>query len=312
MAIGAGRATTSLRYFKAPLLQTERTINEGPSEKLTFNWEQFENLQPKSKKIQSSYGEQKKRTTRRQGQKLNMNHVAKKKLNEAKLKKAFRMKLFELCRTRTKKLSPDLFNFYVTSAGHDMANDAGRATRCWCNFKAPWLQTERTKNEGPSEKMRFNWEQFENFKLKIQKIQSSYGEQNKRTTRPRGQKPNMNHVAKKKLNEAKLKKAFRMKLFELCRTRTKKSSPDLFNFYLTSAVMTWPMTLAGLPRASAISKLQDYKHNVQIMKGVLKNRVLTGNSLKTSSQKTKKSSHRMENKTKGPQDPERKNLTWTI
>ena len=73
--------------------------------------------------------------------------------------------------------------------------------------------------------------------------------------------------------------------------------------------MTWPMTLAGLPRAGAISKPHDYKHNVQIMKGVLKKRVLTGNSLKTSSQKTKKSSQRVENKTKEPQDPESKNLT---
>ena len=61
-----------------------------------------------------------------------MNHVATKKLYEAKLKKAFTI------------------------------NDAGRATTCGRNFKAPWLQTERTKNEKPSEKMSFNEEQFEN------------------------------------------------------------------------------------------------------------------------------------------------------
>ena len=65
---------------------------------------------------------------------------------------------------------------------------------------------------------------------KNQKIQSSHGEQNKRTTRPQEQKLNMNHVAMKKITEAKLKKAFRIKLFELCKTRTKKSSPELFNF----------------------------------------------------------------------------------
>ena len=206
--------------------------------------------------------------------------------------------MFELCRTTTKKSSPDLFNFFVTSAGHDMAKEAGRATRCWCNFKAPWLQTERTKNEGPSEKMRFNGEQFENFKPKIQKIQSSYGEQNKSTTRPEGQKPNMNHVAKKKLNEAKLKKAFRIKLFELCRTRTKKSSPDLFNFYLTSAVMTWPMTLAGLPRAGAISKPHDYKENVQKMKDLLKKWVSTRKQFENFKPKKQKipSSHGEQNK----------------
>ena len=79
-----------------------------------------------------------------------MNLVARKKLTEAKLKKAFRLKLLELCQTRTKKSSCDLFNFYVISAGHDMPNDAGRPTTCRCIFKAPWSQTERTKNEEPS------------------------------------------------------------------------------------------------------------------------------------------------------------------
>ena len=171
----------------------------------------------------------KKRTSRPRKQKLNMNHVARNKLTEAKLKKAFRIKLFELCKTRIKKWNPDLLTFYVISGGHDMANDAGRATTCRCNFKAPWLQTERTEREGPSEKLSFNGEQFENFEPKNQKIQSTYEEQ-QRTSRPQKQKLNMNHVARNKLTEAKLKKAFRIKLFEFCKTRTKKSSPDMFNF----------------------------------------------------------------------------------
>ena len=67
-------------------------------------------------------------------------------INWSKFEKAFRIKLIGLCKTRAKKSSPDLFKFYVISAGHDMANDAGRATTCRRNFKAPWLQTERTKN----------------------------------------------------------------------------------------------------------------------------------------------------------------------
>ena len=113
-----------------------------------------------------------------------MNHVVRKKLTEANLKKAFRIKLFELCKTRTKKSSPDLFNFYVISASQGMANDNDGATTCRRNLKASLLQTERTKIEGPSEKMSFNGEQFEIFKPKNQKIQSSFGEQNKRITRP--------------------------------------------------------------------------------------------------------------------------------
>ena len=34
-------------------------------------------------------------------------------------------KLLELCKTRAKKSSPDLFNFYVILVGHDMVTDAG-------------------------------------------------------------------------------------------------------------------------------------------------------------------------------------------
>ena len=60
-----------------------------------------------------------------------------------------------------------------------MAIDTGRASTCGRNFKASSLQTERTKNEGPSEKTSFNGEQLESFKPKNQKIQSSSGEQNK-------------------------------------------------------------------------------------------------------------------------------------
>ena len=47
-----------------------------------------------------------------------------------------------------------------------MANDAGRATTGKRNSKAPWLQTERTINEWPSEKLSFKVEQFEIFKPK--------------------------------------------------------------------------------------------------------------------------------------------------
>ena len=230
MANDDGRATRCRRNFKALWLQRERTKNERPSEKLSFNGEMFEFFKPENQKIQSSFGEQNKRTTRPRRQKLNMNHVARKKFTEANLKKAFRRKLFKICKTRNKKSSPDLFDFYVISPGHGMANDDDRATTCRCNFKASCLQTERTKHEGPSEKMSFNGEQFEIFKPKNKKIQSSYGEQNKRTTRPWRQKLSMNHVARKRLTEAKLKKSFRIKLLELCKTRTKKSSPDLFKF----------------------------------------------------------------------------------
>ena len=122
--------------------------------------------QKKNQKIQSSHGEQNKGTTRPRGQKRNKNHVAGKKLTEAKLKKAFRIKLLELCKTRTKKWNPYLLAFYVISGDHDIAKDAGWATTCRRILKAPWLQTERTKNEGSSEKLSFNGKSVWRFQTK--------------------------------------------------------------------------------------------------------------------------------------------------
>ena len=72
----------------------------------------------------------------------------------------------ELCKTRTKKSSPHMFNFYVFLAGHDNVGDAGSATTCRCKFKAPSLQTKCTKNEGPPENMGFKGKQFEDFRRK--------------------------------------------------------------------------------------------------------------------------------------------------
>ena len=69
---------------------------------------------------------------------------------------------------------------------------------------------KRRKSEGTSEKTRFNGEQFEIFKPKNQKFQSSYGEQNESTTRFWRQKQNLNHVARKKLT-SKIEKSIQKK-----------------------------------------------------------------------------------------------------
>ena len=63
------------------------------------------------------------------------------KLNKT-WKKSFRSHLLELCKTRSKKSSPDMLNFYVILAGHDMITEAGRVTMCRWKIKAPWLQTK--------------------------------------------------------------------------------------------------------------------------------------------------------------------------
>ena len=44
-----------------------------------------------------------------------------------------------------------MFNFYVDLDSHDVVTDAGRATTCRRNFKAPSLQTKVPKSGGPPE-----------------------------------------------------------------------------------------------------------------------------------------------------------------
>ena len=91
-----------------------------------------------------------------------------------------------------------MFNFYVVLAGHDIVTDTDRATACRCKFKAPRLQTKVQKMKDLPKTWVLTGKQFEDFRPKNQKFQSSHAEQNKETTRPQRQKLNMNHVARKK------------------------------------------------------------------------------------------------------------------
>ena len=86
--------------------------------------------------------------------------VTRQKYTDEKMKKAYILKLLELCKTRNKKSSPNMFNFYVILAGHDMITDVGSATKCSWNFKALWLETKvqikRTFRKWFSRKNRLN------------------------------------------------------------------------------------------------------------------------------------------------------------
>ena len=111
-----------------------------------------------------------------------------------------------------------------------MAKDAGRAITFRRSFKAPSLQTERTKNEGPSEKKRA-WKE-NSLKFSKQKVKSSSHRMENKTKEPQdhGAKTEHETCSQEEINWSKFEKAFRKKLFGLCKTRTKKSSPDLFSF----------------------------------------------------------------------------------
>ena len=62
-----------------------------------------------------------------------------------------------------------------------------------------------------------------------------------------------------------------LKLLELCKTRAKKSSPDMFNFYVVLIGQDKVTDIAGLPRAGATSKPQYFEQKVQKMKDIPKN-----------------------------------------
>ena len=71
------------------------------------------------------------------------------------MRKAFRLKLLELCKTRTMKSSPDMFNFYVILAGHYMITDASKTTTCRREIK-PLDFKRKYENEVTFENMGFN------------------------------------------------------------------------------------------------------------------------------------------------------------
>ena len=146
---------------------------------MSFNGEQFESFKPKKPKSPVIAGRTKQKNHKTPRAKTEQEPCSQEELNWSEFeKKAFRIELLEICKTGTKKSNPDLLTFYVISYGHDMAIDAVRTTTCRRNFAAPWLQKQRTKNEGSSEKLSFNGEQFENFKPKKTK-KSSHRMENK-------------------------------------------------------------------------------------------------------------------------------------
>ena len=148
-------AISNLHYYKQNVHKMR-----GLLKKWVLTGKQFEDFRQKNSKIPLLPWRTKQKNHKTPGAKTEHESCSQGGINWSEIEKAFRMKLFELCKTRTKKSSPDLFNFNVISAGHGVTNDDDRATTCRRNFKAPWLQTERTKNEGPSEKMSFNGETF--------------------------------------------------------------------------------------------------------------------------------------------------------
>ena len=123
--------------------------------------------------------------------------VTMQKKTDEKMKKAFRSEPLELCKTKAKKSSLDMLNFYVISSGHDMVNDTNSSITCRSKFKAPPIKTKLQNVKflpgtlvAPNNRLTI-WDQ----KLKI--LTSGIREQNKGTTRPQRQQMEMHLVNRK-------------------------------------------------------------------------------------------------------------------
>ena len=142
---------------------------KGLLKKCVLTGKQFEDFRQKSSKIPLLPRKTKQKNRKTTGAKTEHETSSQEKITEAKLKKAFRKNCSNSARLELRSQVLPCSFFYVISAGHDLANDAGRATKCRRNFKAPWLQTERTKKERPSKKSSFNGETVWRFQTKNSK-----------------------------------------------------------------------------------------------------------------------------------------------
>ena len=168
-------------------------------------------------------------------QQIKVDLVTRKNWTRQNLNKKLGSKLLEFCKTRTKKSSPDLFNFYVVLAGHDMVTHAGRAITCRRKFRAPSLQTQsKKKTELPKTLVLTG----KCLKVSDEKKYTSSVDQ----TTPRNTWPLKATIEDWPCNQEEMhrrkfeKETFRLELLEFCKTRTKKSNPDMFSVYVDLAV----------------------------------------------------------------------------
>ena len=71
------------------------------------------------------------------------------------MKKALKLKLFVLCKTRVRKSSPDIFNFYIVLTGPDLVTDKAGLTNA-SRISKHIITNKMNKKQGPPENMGFN------------------------------------------------------------------------------------------------------------------------------------------------------------
>ena len=116
------------------------------------------------------------------------------------------------------------------------------------------------------------------------------------------------------INWSKIEKSIQNKTARTCMTRTKKSNPDLLTFYVISGGHDMANDAGPTTTCRRNFKAPWLQTEGTKMKGLLKKWNSTRKQFENFKRKKnqKKSSHRMENRTKEPRDPEGKNWTWTM
>ena len=143
---------------QSPIITKKGTKIEGPSENMGFNGKTVWRFQTKKRTKTLIPNFQKTPVGHQDPKAINwISPLYTVRITQRKTwKKAFISKLLELCKTRAKKLSPDMFNFYVVLGGHNKTSDTCRVTTCRLIRKARSLNTKCTENKGPFENMSFS------------------------------------------------------------------------------------------------------------------------------------------------------------
>ena len=97
----------------------------GPFENMSFSEKPFDDSR-REKTTLLAQTKQPREALGPQRQQLTTDFETRKKQTEGKMKKSFRLKLSDICKTRNKKSSLGMFNFYLVLVDRDMVSDTAR------------------------------------------------------------------------------------------------------------------------------------------------------------------------------------------
>ena len=156
-------------------------------------------------------------------------HASRRKKSKAKLKKSFRINCWNSAslELRSQVLTSSTFCKLAWS-WHGQWRWQG--CHAQAQFESSMFTNRMYKNEGPSEKKGFKGETVWRFQTKISRTPLLLWRTKEKIHKTPRAKTQHESCSQEEIHWSKIEKKFRIKVFELCKTRTKWSSPDLFIF----------------------------------------------------------------------------------